>query len=201
MTKRHWPKILFGVTLLAFLAIGILSFFYYQSIAQLQIRNQTIAEARNDYEKRIADLKGKLVIEQTQTVTIPTPTVTQECKSLNLGNLGNIISGGGSVCIPRTQIVQREVQQVVKTEDPKVRAELDAALAQLTKLSNESVTASSNLPQLTAYYDLSQKMMKPIISIILLIASLYIILSKSYNADQEKWAFGSLGTILGFWLK
>ena len=201
MMKIIWPKILFGLTLLTFLAIGGLSFFYYQSLAKLQLRNQEIAEVRSDYEKRISDLKGKLIVAQTQTVKIPTPTVTQSCNELSFGPIGGIFGGGGQVCIPRSEIVQREVQQVVKAEDPKIRAELDATLAQLKKLSSDSLSDSSYLPRLTEYFDLSQKMMKPIVSIILLIASLFIILSKSYNADQEKWAFGSLGTILGFWLK
>jgi hypothetical protein len=35
------------------------------------------------------------------------------------------------------------------------------------------------------------------------LASLWIILSKGYKLDEEarKWAFGTLGLIVGYWLK
>ena len=38
-------------------------------------------------------------------------------------------------------------------------------------------------------------------SVILLVASLYIILSKRYPASDRHWAYGIVGTLLGFWLK
>jgi hypothetical protein len=40
-----------------------------------------------------------------------------------------------------------------------------------------------------------------VISAIVLLAALYIILSRKFATDQEKWAFGVIGTILGYWLK
>ena len=39
-----------------------------------------------------------------------------------------------------------------------------------------------------------------VITIILLIASLWIILSNRREADVQKWAFGTMGSIIGFWL-
>ena len=51
------------------------------------------------------------------------------------------------------------------------------------------------------YRDMVEYFVRPAISLIVLIAGLFVILSKRYEADQEKWAFGSLGTVLGFWLK
>jgi hypothetical protein len=45
-------------------------------------------------------------------------------------------------------------------------------------------------------------LMPIVISIFVLFAALYVILSKSTYADpQQKWAFGVVGTILGYWLK
>ena len=40
-----------------------------------------------------------------------------------------------------------------------------------------------------------------LISLVVLGASLYIILKDSYSPSSQKWAFGSVGTILGYWLK
>src|SRR4051812_34723650 len=36
---------------------------------------------------------------------------------------------------------------------------------------------------------------------ILLIAGLYIILSSSYSAADKHWAYGIVGTLVGFWLR
>jgi hypothetical protein len=43
--------------------------------------------------------------------------------------------------------------------------------------------------------------MQVLISLILLAGALYTILSGSYDGDHEKWAYGAMGTIVGFWLK
>ncbi|WP_434053884.1 MAG: hypothetical protein RDA78_02970 [Roseibium sp.] len=43
--------------------------------------------------------------------------------------------------------------------------------------------------------------MSVVVSLAVLGSSLFIILSGGYEPDAQKWAFGSVGTILGFWLK
>ena len=40
-----------------------------------------------------------------------------------------------------------------------------------------------------------------IISGLVLLAALYIILAEKNSPESEKWAFGAVGTIIGFWLK
>jgi len=48
----------------------------------------------------------------------------------------------------------------------------------------------------------SRDLMPIVISILILLAALYVILSRSAYADaQQKWAFGVVGTILGYWFK
>ena len=39
------------------------------------------------------------------------------------------------------------------------------------------------------------------ISIVLLIASLFVILSSNYEVAVRNWTFGIVGTILGVWLR
>ena len=36
---------------------------------------------------------------------------------------------------------------------------------------------------------------------IVLIAALYVILSKRYPPKVEHWAYATVGTVLGFWLR
>src|SRR5258708_38773413 len=44
--------------------------------------------------------------------------------------------------------------------------------------------------------------MPAVISLLVLLSALYIILSNDGFGDaQQKWAFGAVGTILGYWLK
>ena len=40
-----------------------------------------------------------------------------------------------------------------------------------------------------------------VLSLVVLAAALFVILSKRYDGDQQQWAFGAIGTILGYWLK
>lgn len=40
-----------------------------------------------------------------------------------------------------------------------------------------------------------------IISGLVLLAALYIILAGKTSSESEKWAFGAVGTIIGYWLK
>ena len=43
--------------------------------------------------------------------------------------------------------------------------------------------------------------MQILVSVALLGAALYVILSKQYASDDAKWAYGIVGTIIGYWLK
>lgn len=40
-----------------------------------------------------------------------------------------------------------------------------------------------------------------VVSILVLGSSLFIILSGQYDSESQKWAFGVVGTIVGFWLR
>lgn len=41
--------------------------------------------------------------------------------------------------------------------------------------------------------------MPALLSLVVIAAALYVILSKGYAAADEKWAFGAVGSILGYW--
>jgi hypothetical protein len=48
---------------------------------------------------------------------------------------------------------------------------------------------------------LSPSSMIPILTLILLGASLFVILSKQYDAADKHWAYGTVGTLIGYWLR
>lgn len=43
--------------------------------------------------------------------------------------------------------------------------------------------------------------LRAILSVAVLGASLWVILSGGYQDATEKWAFGAIGTVLGYWFK
>jgi len=43
--------------------------------------------------------------------------------------------------------------------------------------------------------------MQGVISACLLVSTPFVILSAKYDANSKHWAFATVGTILGFWLK
>jgi hypothetical protein len=40
-----------------------------------------------------------------------------------------------------------------------------------------------------------------VVSVVLLAAALFVILTKKYGPQDKHWAYGTLGTIVGYWLK
>ena len=43
--------------------------------------------------------------------------------------------------------------------------------------------------------------MMMIVSLVVLGGAMYVILSQKYDSGTQKWAFGAIGSIVGFWLK
>jgi hypothetical protein len=43
--------------------------------------------------------------------------------------------------------------------------------------------------------------MQATVTLILLLAALFVILSGQYDPNSQHWAFATVGTILGYWLK
>ena len=43
--------------------------------------------------------------------------------------------------------------------------------------------------------------MQIVVSLTILGCAVYIVLSRSYDPQEKHWAYGSAGTILGYWLK
>jgi hypothetical protein len=44
-------------------------------------------------------------------------------------------------------------------------------------------------------------LMQVVVSALLLLAALFVILSKKYDAVAKHWAYATVGLITGFWLK
>lgn len=62
---------------------------------------------------------------------------------------------------------------------------------------------SASIPEKTSQdiMQLLKPLMMVIITFMLLGAALFVLLSKRFDEPSKRWAFGTIGTILGFWLK
>lgn len=77
--------------------------------------------------------------------------------------------------------------------------------AQLTQLQNKIEKyrqSKSNQTKTSSNNDLSSQILwiKVIFSLIFCLAALYVVLSKKFDDEKEKWAFSVLTLILGFWV-
>lgn len=43
--------------------------------------------------------------------------------------------------------------------------------------------------------------MPEVVTVVVLLAALFVILSRGYGDAEQKWAYGAIGTLLGYWLK
>jgi hypothetical protein len=103
--------------------------------------------------------------------------------------------------IPEIRMEARPVTVTKDVEDPKVRQDLQTKLKELEALSSKAVETEQRQINYGELVDLLRRLIAPIASLLVLIGSLFVILSKTYQSDSEKWAYGSIGTILGYWLK
>jgi isoprenylcysteine carboxyl methyltransferase (ICMT) family protein YpbQ len=66
---------------------------------------------------------------------------------------------------------------------------------------NREIIAPNVLPNNVAAGLTAEFLVQAGVTAILLIATLLVILSKRYAADDKHWAYATIGTIVGFWLK
>jgi len=77
---------------------------------------------------------------------------------------------------------------------------LTLALA-LTLLALRGRAFARPLPAAPFPRPLAEFAMRAGLTVAVLAAGLYIILSRQFSAESEKWAYGAIGALLGFWLK
>jgi hypothetical protein len=78
--------------------------------------------------------------------------------------------------------------------------------ASLGKTEAVEILPGQTAPVVAAHFDTvvstDAKIMMPIIvSIVLLFGGLFVILAKRYAASDRHWAYATVGTIVGYWLK
>lgn len=57
------------------------------------------------------------------------------------------------------------------------------------------------LPAVSGLRLTAEGIMSVVVSLAVLCASLYVVLSGHYDDSTQKWAFGIIGSLIGFWVK
>jgi len=76
-----------------------------------------------------------------------------------------------------------------------------AALAGLTIYSNEIRTATYTGAAVQSRQLAFSFLVRCLVTVGVLVASLYLILHRNSDAEYQKWAYGALGTVVGYWLR
>lgn len=197
-TKRQasWPRWIFIVTLFGLVLLMAGGLVYYAYGVDLGEQSKELADLRASYDAEINRLEQNKMIENTVSRQVQSPVqVGLDC--IDTGLFGGLVRASG--CAPRFEMRTIEVKEVVRSEDPTVKSRIEALRAELTTRSEAASKTIERAAWLQKF--LPQQGMKLFLSVLAALASLFVILSKHYEPETEKWAFATMGTVLGYWLK
>jgi hypothetical protein len=191
---RIFPIVILVVTIAGVLGLS------WMSYAAASARNAQLAAAqqlegeRAQLGERIAQLEKQRVITKIEYEErkIQVPTVAWS------GHQTWGIHTRAPEFHMKTQTVR--VPKEVHTEDPEIAKEIASARAAVISKERAVVTAQKEEPLWSKLFGIRREIAAFIFSLVILVASLYVIISKKFQQSAQKWAFGSVGTILGYWL-
>lgn len=188
-------------------------------VAQQQETESRYRKARESIEQELQALKARVKITQTRLETVSEPIVRteQRCSAPDRMQLpfgGSVVVNPGlCTTVPITEIVSRQIQIPVEVDDPEVLSQIKVKEEALTKLSQAATTqlqeaapaevsdeVVTKIEQKSAAQQLKE-MMVPILTIVFALASLYAIFSGRVSISDKKWAYTTIGTVLGYWFK
>jgi len=179
------------VTLVLVAVASVISYNYRSSAANVAAQREAFNRAKAEYDKRIATVTGAeshAPVADTAEEYVRLPKTDMSC-------------WGPFICGPETKFEQLKLARVMHTPTEAVKRELDQRREQIAAQSAKVEAAGQKLKSLEDIDHTIRTVMAPLVSVTVLLACLYVILSGGYKPDGEKWAFGSIGTIIGFWFK
>ena len=171
--------------------IGV-ALLYWHNRSALQARSRQLA-AVQELQAKQAELARKVVqLRQEQ----PAARIDFKEIPLSTPRLGstNLSAPTKGVVMPRTVIVP-----TIPANNTAAAREVDAAGSELHASQEAVVTATAAVPAGDEIFGVNRNVVTLVFSVIILGACLYVILSKKYPEGTEKWAYASVGTVLGHW--
>ena len=189
------------IVIFLFAVIGVSVFFWHaRTVADAQQLQFAAAEQlqneRVELSERIAQLENQRIITKVEYEErhIQVPETVWHTRP----SFGPRLSMKVPEVRMKNQVIR--VPKAVRTEDPKVANEIKTTQERLrsAQTSLESTQSAESIS--SKLFGIRREIAAFIFSLFILSASLYVIINKKYRQNTEKWAYGSVGTILGYWL-
>lgn len=104
------------------------------------------------------------------------------------------------ICSIKWSVMETKVPVIKGTKiDPNVKNEVEVVKKEQLAITENIKHLSEKKRKIEKISYLDKESFRGFFSLLIVLSSLYIILSKSYKAESEKWAFGAIGTIIGYW--
>jgi hypothetical protein len=199
MNTRAMSKL--PVALFVISVFGLV-FFGWHSYNYLKLRDAQIAAAEflqkqhSDLVEKISELERKRLVTKVEYSEHVVKVENPSWASHNI--IGGLFSLDGK---KPTKTVRMKVPKEVKTEDPAVKEEIQTSRKHLQEADSALEKKQEELTVADKIFGIRREIATFVFSLLILLSSLYVILIKKFHQSTEKWAFGSLGTILGYGLK
>jgi len=189
--------LLFVVALAGGLGLWIHQAREQKIIVETQHQAAATRAAIDNIQSTVADLEKKKIIRSTQLVeqSVDVPEIRTQWQRHAFRRFKNEPPLAEAVYKKKTIGVPTEIT----SEDPAIAAQL-ASLREQLKTIQQSADLESKLRDARLIFGMTRETVAFLYSTIVIAASLFVILSKKFRAPSEKWAFASVGTILGYWL-
>jgi Tfp pilus assembly protein PilV len=171
------PPVLFLVTVAALALIAWQSHNVHQKAAQ--VTQATIQQQQSTIQI------AKTQLEQVQRVRS-----SPEYSATKAPNTATPVKPNIRIAVPGTSTPEKTAEITKRIESAHQALAAPAA----STSTPAAQTAAGNAQTIDLY-------MPIVVTGVIGLAALYIILSKKFEAESLKWAYGILGTIVGFWLK
>lgn len=201
--KEIFPKVLF---LIAILGLAIIAFVSLNSrYLQSEIDSEIVAldEQKAEYQATIAQLEKEKATREIKFVekTIgshPKQHCSQSWKKFGVFKIPRITCEASKMTAQAvTKVKVPVVTETINTEVVKQLEALQVSLAEQNETISELYIKKQKVEK---PFGVNKQIVSAAFSFIILVAALFVVLSGKYKTASEKWAFGSLGTILGYWL-
>lgn len=197
-SSKRLPLLLFIITVLGF---GVLWYYSLKQdiyVSRLNNEIQALTNSVDEYEKQISSLKSntnhKILSYRAQKIKIfSRPTCITKRGVFGVFPKTVCSQAKATFKTVRVPVTSNNQSASIQKKITQLEKSISSRSGQIETLSKKKESVEKPL-------GLSKQSIAAVFSFLVLVSALFVILTGKYKAESEKWAFGVLGTILGYWL-
>lgn len=186
--SKSLPITLFGVAVAIVVASSV--FRYWSANLQYEIDVQ-VAALRAEQDRAAQEV-------EEIAASRPKPEIVMTSKKV--GRYPQTVCRGLSCKVKWQDIITKVPEHRAPVRDAELEAKLEKAVARANAIAIQLAELSEQKKRIDSVAGVDRDTIRMAVSLIVLLTSVYVILNGKYKAESEKWAFGSVGTIVGYWL-